>query len=167
MIEAQTRVSVEQYLSPAYPPDRDYVDGEAPQRNLDEIDHGSTQAAVAFFVRTEGLEHLRDNGNACPSKAFPLSAPEIAVVRGAASGSILTEPPFVSIKILLPEDRGSRVRARIKDFLEMGVPYIGGLDPQEKTALLETSAEGLREVKDGNLRTRKPTFEVAPGEFFS
>ena len=113
------------------------------------------------------MEHLRDNGNVCSSKAFPLSVPKIAVVRGAASGSILTEPPFVRIEILSPEDRGSRVRARIKDFLEMGVPYIGGLDPQKTTARLETPAEGLGEAKDGNLRTRKPTFEVAPGEFFS
>jgi hypothetical protein len=49
----------------------------------------------------------------------------------------------------------------------MGVPYIWVLDSQNKTAFIETLREGLREVKDGVLRTQNPAFEVSLSEFFA
>jgi Uma2 family endonuclease len=80
--------------------------------------------------------------------------PDVCVVLGDTSEQILTVPPFLCIEILSPDDRWSRVQARINDFLEMGVPYVWVLDYQNKTAFIETPAEGLREVKDGILRTQ-------------
>ena len=76
-------------------------------------------------------------------------------------------PPFICIEILSPEDRWSRVEARINDFLAMGVPFVWVLDYQNRQAFIATPADGLREVKDGILRTQNPTFEVSLSEFFS
>jgi Uma2 family endonuclease len=49
---------------------------------------------------------------------------------------------------------------RIQDCLQMGVPYVWLLDPFTKQAYVATAAEGLREVKDGVLRTENPTIEM-------
>ena len=40
-----TLISVAEYLTTAYSPDRDYVDGEVVERNLGELDHSSIQMA--------------------------------------------------------------------------------------------------------------------------
>src|SRR5277367_1373072 len=46
---ATTAVSIEEYLSTAYEPDMDYVDGELEERNVGEYDHQRTQATILFW----------------------------------------------------------------------------------------------------------------------
>jgi Uma2 family endonuclease len=60
----------------------------------------------------------------------------------------------------------SRVKKRIQDFLDMGVPYVWLLDPETKQAYTATAADGLCEVKTGVLRTENPVFEVPLAEIF-
>jgi hypothetical protein len=60
----------------------------------------------------------------------------------------------------------SRVKKRIQDFLDMGVPYVWLLDPETKQAYAATAADGLCEVKSGVLRTENPVFEVPLAEIF-
>jgi Uma2 family endonuclease len=169
MAEAQALVSVEEYLSTVYKPDCDYVDGEILERNMGERDHSWVQGILIgyFYIRRKdwGITILPEQR--VQEKPRRFRVPDICIVLGDTDEQILTKPPFLCIEILSPEDRWSRVQARIKDFIEMGVPYIWILDPQEKTAFIETPAEGLREVKDGMLRTQNPAFEVPLREFFS
>ena len=61
----------------------------------------------------------------------------------------------------------SRVRQRIADYIEMGVPYVWVLDPETRQAYTATPAEGLREVKIGILKTENPTLEVPLSELFA
>jgi Uma2 family endonuclease len=77
-----------------------------------------------------------------------------------------THPPFICIEILSPEDRMSRVQLRINDYLAMGVPYVWVLDPETKQAFAATAAEGLKEVKNGILRTENPAIELPLAESF-
>jgi Uma2 family endonuclease len=169
MPDAQTLVSVEEYLSTVYQPDCDYVDGEVLERNMAEGDHAWLQTAVGYHLfgrRKEwNITVLTEMRVQVTPTRFRI--PDLCVVLGQEYEQILTKPPFLCIEILSPEDRWSRVQDRIKDFLQMGVPYIWVLDPQNKTAFIETPAEGLREVKDGILRTENPRFEVPLTEFFT
>ncbi len=92
--------------------------------------------------------------------------PDVCVVLGSTDEQILTKPPFICVEVLSPEDRMSRVKKRLQDFLDMGVPYVWILDPQTKSAYTMTAVDGLCEVKGGILRTENPAFEVPLADLF-
>lgn len=46
-----SKVSVADYPSQIYHPDRDYLEGTLMERNVGEIDHSDAQGSVLFFVR--------------------------------------------------------------------------------------------------------------------
>jgi Uma2 family endonuclease len=93
--------------------------------------------------------------------------PDICVTLGFPNEQILTKPPFLCIEILSPEDRMKRVKERVTDYLEMGVPYVWVLDPKTKRTYVATAAESLHEVKTSVLRTENPVLEVPLNEIFN
>ncbi len=159
-------ISVEEYLASSYDPDCDYVDGHIEERNLGERVHGRLQLRVAIILNgqaPEGTEVLPEVRVQVKPSRFRV--PDICVAE-ESDEPILTKPPLLCIEVLSPEDRMSRIEARIQDYLEMGVPYVWVLDPQTKQAYVATAADGLREVKTGVLVTANPTFEVPLSEIF-
>jgi len=169
MSATRALISVEQYLRTSYRPDRDYVDGEVVERNLGELDHGWTQTAVAayFFVRRKRWKITVVTELRVQVKPTRFRIPDICVVLCKTDEQILTKPPFLCIEILSPEDRMMRVKERVADYLEMGVPYIWVLDPKTKRAYVVTPDEGWREVKTKVLRTENPALMVPLSEVFS
>jgi len=169
MPATKTLVSVEEYLRTVYQPDCDYVDGEVLQRNMAEVDHSSLQGEIIgyFYLRRKEWNVTILPEVLVQVKPARYRIPDIGIVLGKTEEQILTKPPYLCIEILSPEDRWSRVKERIDDFVAMGVAYIWVLDPQTKEAFIVTPAKGLREVKDGVLRTQNPAFEVPLNEFFS
>jgi Uma2 family endonuclease len=167
-METRTLISVQEYLSTAYSPDCDYVDGEVQERNLGEWDHSSAQTLLAaYFVARRkqwGIKVVTEQRVQVSPTRYRI--PDVCVVLGGPDGQILRKPPFLCIEVLSPDDRMSRMRDRVEDYLTMGVPHVWVLDPGAKAAYQITSAEGWREVKDGVLRTQSPTFEVPLGEIF-
>jgi Uma2 family endonuclease len=168
MSTTRTLISVEEYLASSYEPDCDYVDGHIEERNLGEWNHSTLQARIASYFLTR---YERDGIQVATElrvqvKATRFRIPDVCVLLGNPGERILTKPPFLCIEILSPEDRMSRIEERINDYLAMGVPYVWVLDPQTKQAYRATLAEGLREVKDGVLRTESPVLEVPLGEIF-
>ena len=166
---ARTSISVEEYLATSYRPDCDYVDGEVVERNLGEWDHGRLQAILAAYLilREKGWGVKVATETRLRVKPTRLRIPDICVIVGNTAERVLTKPPFICIEILSPEDRMSRVEERVKDYLEMGVPYVWVLDPRSKQTYAATAAEGLRKVKGGVLRTENPVLEVPLAEIFS
>ena len=169
MSATKALVSVEEYLHTVYKPDCDYVDGEVLERNMAEGDHSHMHADVIGYFHARRKQW---NITILPEMRVQIMPtrfriPDVCIVLGNEYEQILTKPPFLCIEILSPEDRWSRVKDRIDDFLAMGVPYVWVLDPQTKEAFIVTPDEGLREVKDGVLRTQNPAFEVSLSEFFS
>ena len=73
---------------------------------------------------------------------------------------------MVCIEILSPDDRMSRMLERVHDYLTFGVSRVWVLDPHTKRAYDNTSA-GMREVKDGVLRTDDLQITVPLAEIFS
>ena len=90
--------------------------------------------------------------------------PDVCVVAGPEPPEqIFRTPPFICIEILSPEDRLSKMRERLDDYLRFGVPYIWLLDPRTQTAQRYTEA-GLLEIKE--LRTENPEIIVPLAELF-
>jgi Uma2 family endonuclease len=169
MSTTRALISVEEYLASVYKPDCDFVDGEVLERNLGERDHAHLQIALGAYLYTRRKEWnitpLTEMRVQVTSTRFRIA--DICVVLGDTPEQILTKPPFLCIEILSSEDRWVRVEARINDFLAMGVPFVWVIDPQTRQAYISTPADGLREVKDGILRTENPSFSVPLNELFS
>ena len=92
--------------------------------------------------------------------------PDVCVYKEPAPRDrIFSTPPFIAIEILSPEDRMSRVRKKIDEFLAFGVPYVWVIDPETRRADVYT-ASGFYEAKDGVLRTEDPAIEVPLADLF-
>ncbi len=165
---ARTLVSVEEYLHTVYEPDCDYVDGLLVERNVGEKDHAMLQQEILFYLRER-----RKLWNILPIQELRVQVsptryrvPDICVVLGPEPDEqILTQPPFLCIEVLSPEDRMSRMQQKIADYLKFGVSYVWVVDPQTRQAWIYT-AGAMREVQDGMLRTEKPELVVPLADVF-
>lgn len=163
-----TLVSVEEYLHTAYDPDCDYVDGVVLERNVGEKDHSKVQRDVLLYLHERrklwNIFAIQEQRIQVSQTRFRI--PDVCVLVGPEPDEqIFTHPPFLCIEILLPEDRMSRMQVKIDDYLRFGVPYVWIIDPQTRKAWIYT-AEIIREVRDGILRTEKPEIAVPLSEIF-
>jgi Uma2 family endonuclease len=161
-------VSVAEYLSSSYRPDRDYVDGVILERNLGEYDHGRLQLLLATYLvlreqewRIRAVTEVRVQVS--PTR---FRIPDVLVMRAEAPvEQIVTTAPFICIEILSEEDRMERMQDRIDDYLTMGVPHVWVINPRSRRAFVYTT-EGSHEAKDGILRTENPELVVPLAEVF-
>ena len=134
-----TLIPITEYLSTVYRPDCDYVDGEVQERNLGEFDHGNLQTTVvAMLYAMRRNWHIRAvtelRVQVGPTR---FRIPDVCVLStDAPKEQIVRHPPLLCIEILSPEDRMSRVRERIADFIRMGVREVWVFDPGTRTAMV-------------------------------
>ena len=77
--------------------------------------------------------------------------PDVCVTVGKPEGTIITEPPFLCIEIVSPDDSLTEYREKIREYRAMGVPYIWIVDPIELDGEVYTG-EGSTAVPDGVFR---------------
>jgi Uma2 family endonuclease len=153
MATAPTLLSMEQYLHTSYHPDADYVDGEIVERNLGEYEHGTTQLWIgAIFVQMrkewrvkpvaeQRIRVSNDRVRIC----------DIAVLRAEVSYEpVALTPPLICVEILSPQDRLSRAKVVLGDYLAMGVENIWLIDPLRRAAFTFDAA-GLHEADPARL----------------
>jgi Uma2 family endonuclease len=163
----QALVSVAEYLKSAYSPDCDYVDGVVEERPLGERDHAWIQGRlIAFFLSRFGQTGIA----ALPEWRFQTSPtrfriPDVVVVRGKPEEQILTTPPLLCIEILSPDDRISKVNARIKEYLDFGVPAVWMVDPMEKRIWVYHS-NGMNEETGSSIKVEGTDLEIPRSEIF-
>jgi Uma2 family endonuclease len=161
-----TLVSVEEYLTTDYSPDCDYVDGVLEDRNAGQRKHGLVQKrTLLFFARLEeqlGIFALQEQRvRIGPTR---VRVPDVCVMLGGDPGEeTFTTAPFLCIEVVSPDDRMSRMQAKIGDYLGMGVSYVWVIDPYLRKAWAHTSA-GTVEARDGVLRTKDPDIEMPLSE---
>ena len=162
-------ISVKRYLTTAYSPDCDYVDGAVKERNVGEKEHSKVQRRLSTYLDNRssqlGIQVFPEQRVQVEAARFRV--PDLCVVAGAEPDEqIFTHPPFLCIEILSKDDRMSEMQERIDDYLVFGVPYVWLLNPKTKRAQVYT-AEGMREAKQGVLRTENPEIVVPLAEIFS
>jgi len=151
---ATTQISLETYLTTSYEPDVDYVDGVLEDRNVGEYDHNAVQMAILFWFHQRGKEWRIRSIQEQRTKvaATKVRIPDVCVFsRDVPIEQVFTRPQLIAIEVLSPEDRHSRVDARLNNFREFGVPNIWVVDPATRTGW---------DCSDGNW-VRKERFEVA------
>jgi Uma2 family endonuclease len=166
-MERSTLVSVEEYLTTSYRPDRDYLDGRLLERNAGEWDHSKLQMIVSAYLynrRQElGIHVVPEQRVQVARTRFRV--PDVCVVSGTEpTEQILTSPPFLCVEILSKDDRMSEMQERIDDYLSFGVRYVWLIDPRTKRAHVHTS-QGSHEVRDA-LRTEDPRITIPLEELF-
>ena len=159
-------VSLGEYLTTSYRPDCEYLEGELLERNVGEWDHSRLQMLLSnyLFSREKQFGILVVVEQRVQVKAKRFRIPDITVLTGSRpSGGIITEPPFLCIEILSPDDRMQQMQERIDDYLAFGVRYVWLIHPHTRRAFVYTSGE-VTEVKDGVLCTEEPEICVRLSE---
>lgn len=132
---ATTAVGIEEYLASSYEPDMDFVDGVLEDRNVGEFDHGDLQGQVIYLLKQAGFRftvpelRLRVSATRC-------RVPDVCVYLEKPTQAVPAAPPALTVEVLSPDDRMSRVMARLKDYIAMGCPCVWLLDPQLKEAYI-------------------------------
>ncbi len=163
---AGTLIPLDEYLSEVYDPDREYIDGELIERNMGEFDHAGLQGIIYALLynqrRQHGIHVFPELRVQVAPRRFRI--PDITVTTSRGQGRILREPPFLCIEILSPEDRASRIEAKIDDYLSFGVQHIWIIDPADKKGWSYTQ-QGKREPAE-ILTTSNPDLTLSLQEVF-
>lgn len=130
-----SNVPVEVYLSTAYEPDAEYVNGLVEERPIGEWNHANWQAAVLEFFRS----HRHDwNIRAAAELRVQVSAgnycvPDVTVTdRSLPIEQVITHPPVAVFEVLSPEDTLARMMTKLAEYECMGIETIVILDPNGK-----------------------------------
>lgn len=149
-----TLVSLEEYLSTCYEPDREYVDGELVERCVGKFEHSRLQTLIATYFCIKEMEHKIwafteqriQIVNTAHERRYRI--PDVCVVRTPyEQESILTQPPYLVIEILSPDDRASDTLTKTSDYSRFGIPHIWIVDPEERK-LFHANSRGIREQAD-------------------
>jgi len=168
-IPQSVRISVEEYLATSYRPDCDYVDGEIEERNLGEKEHSILQQALVFLFRL--------NRDTWSVEVFPelrvqvsptrYRVPDITVVpTGVSWERILRKAALLFVEILSPEDRLSKVRERVDDYLSLGTEHVWIVDPELRKGYV-CSRRGFQEPEGGVLEIPGTPIRVVLSELFA
>ncbi|AXC11471.1 protein of unknown function DUF820 [Acidisarcina polymorpha] len=151
---ATTAVSIEEYLSTAYEPDMDYVDGQLEERNVGEYEHNIAQWAVLNWFRQHDKEWRTRSVQEQRTRLTPsrVRIPDVSVFpRELPVERVFTQPQLIAIEVLSPEDRHSRMDKKIRNYIDFGVRHVWVVDPATRTGW---------DCSDGNW-LRKERFELA------
>ena len=162
------QVSEQEYLTTSYEPDCEYDDGVLLERNVGEQPHSLLQVFFTAFLyerrKQLGIRVLTEQRIRIAPRKYRI--PDVTVHREPAPRDPVPDrPPFLVVEILSIEDRMSRVRKKIDEYLAFGVAYVWVVDPEERRADIYTGS-GFYEVKDGVLRSHNPIIEVPLAELF-
>ena len=151
---AHTLVSVAEYLSTSYSPDREYRDGVLVERNVGSYKHSLLQTRLGSYFnnrrkqwRIEVLIELRIRVR---EDWYPI--PDVCIYAlPAPQEEVPSRPPLLWIEILSPDDRMSEVWRKADELLANGVPYVWIIDPETLDSELRTPS-GIKDVPDKTLR---------------
>ncbi len=162
-------VPVEEYLGTSYRPDCDFVDGVVEERNLGEYEHGRIQSKLDRLL---GNREEEWGINVVVETRLQISrmryrVPDVMVLRrGQKVSRIVMEAPLLCIEVLSPADTWAKMRARLNDYLAMGVEHVWCFEPESREVRRYT-AEGFEVVREAELTVAGTQIRVSVGEVFS
>jgi Uma2 family endonuclease len=161
----QALVSVDEYLSTSYHPDRDYVEGRLEKRNAGEKEHGKLQFRITVLLKRQRklVPFIQTRLRVAAAR---YRVPDICAYDREPDESIFTQPPLLCVEILSPEDRMSRTMEVVEDYLSMGVPTVWVLDPLQKKAYVADATAGFREISS-QIATSDQRVSLTLDEIFS
>jgi Uma2 family endonuclease len=156
-----TLISVEEYLRTSFPDgDREYVDGRLVERCMGEKKHARAQTLASAYLIQNYPHFCNAVELRVQVRRTRFRVPDVCLVAGPEPDEeILTQPPFLVIEVLSPDDRAGELQEKIEDYLAFGVKYVWVVNPYLKKGFIHTT-DGIREARDGILRTENPLLEL-------
>jgi len=168
-MSSATLVSVQEYLSTSYRPDRDFIDGELQERNLGELEHSLLQGAIFawFWIRREEWHVLPLPEQRVQVTPTRFRVPDITVLRADQPREpIITEPPLILIEVLSKDDTLRSMRERVDDYSNFGVQHVWIVDPATRRAYA-CSPTAFQEPEHGVLAVPNTPIRLALSELFA
>jgi len=131
-------IPIAEYLNTSYRPDCDYIDGEV-QRNWGEEEHSDLQThLIELLLAPENKAHIRANTELrVQVKPDFFRVPDVCVrPRNVRSERFVRQPPLLCIEVLSPSDTVQKLKERLRDYLEMGVPEVWVLDSEVRSVIV-------------------------------
>lgn len=133
-----TLISLDDYLSTTYEPDREFVDGVLVRRNVGTQLHGMLQTIVAVFLAQYRKSHqirvfteTRLRVDASGSHRIP----DVMVLEiPYKKGKVVTDVPAIVVEIKSPYDTFDDIVGKGFEYEKLGVGNILVLDPDHKRA---------------------------------
>ena len=166
--EIQT-ATVEEYLRTPYKPDCDFLDGVIEERNVGEFDHGRVQTILAaiFMANETAWEIVVVVECRLQVAARRFRVPDVMVIPASQKvDRIVREAPLLCIEVLSPEDTWAKMRARLNDYLAMGVEHVWCFDPEAREARRYT-ADGFSVVSEASLKIPGTPIVLTIADVFS
>jgi Uma2 family endonuclease len=168
-LAANPLVSVEEYLRTSYRPDCDYVEGVVEERHVGEYEHSQIQSRllkwIAKYEEEWGVDSVVELRLQVAEQRYRV--PDVMILsRLQRVDHIVREAPLVCIEVLSPEDSWTRMRARLNDYLAMGVKHVWCFDPESREVRRYT-ASGFEIVKEPILEVTDTPIRLVLSEIFS
>ena len=144
-------VSVEEYLKTEYEPRCEYLDGVLQPKAMSDLTHGGVQALLAAFLLSQKKKYGLIVASELHSRVTPTRyrIPDVCVLtRRPQDGKYAdaATPPLFTIEIASQGEPWTELRGKLADHLAMGVSTVIIADPYNKTVMVATQAELLREI---------------------
>jgi Uma2 family endonuclease len=165
----QTLLSRRKYLTTAFRPDREYIDGRLIERNVAEHEHAVIQAQLAACLRASCDEGRVDvaQEHRLEVSLSRYRVPDLCLMPKPLAGEpVFTQPPVLCIEVLSKDDRMTDMQERIEDYLEFGVASIWLVDPRRRAVSVYTR-EGSRDAKQGVVRAADTNLELPLRDIFA
>ena len=136
---------VETYLSSAWEPDREYVDGALVDRHSGERKHSRLQALLIQLLMTQEAEH---NILVYPEQRIYVRSqryrvPDVVVMPADHKvEDVFTEPPLLVIEVVSRDDEWGAILDKSEDYFRLGVPNIVFADPNRQR-VFQVDGRGL------------------------
>ena len=169
MTTAPALLSIEEYLRTSYKPDVHFVDGEIEERNVGKYDHGKIQGWIFQIFNLAAKEWATDVvvEQRILVRADKVRVSDIAILRSdAPREEVTTFPPLICVEVLSPDDRLSRAKLVLGDYLAMGVQNIWLIDPLRRAAFTFDAA-GLHEADPTSLKVPNTPIHLDLTEAFA
>ena len=124
--------------------------------------HSETQTLLTILLgpkaKSQGFKvRVEQRVQLSPSK---VRIPDVCVIGSDDTDEVVQSPPALWVEILSPEDRWSRVQAKIDDCLGFGLAALWIIDPYSRQAWSATQTQAMAEVLDGRLRAKSPELDI-------
>jgi Uma2 family endonuclease len=163
-------VTADQYLHTSFEHDAEFVEGRIVERPVPTWEHASMQG---FLIR-ELWAIGRDLGLfAVPEQRVKVSAehfrvPDVCVLTEKPGGEpgrrIVTQPPYLCVEILSPEDTAIETMAKVREYLNFGVSWVWVIDPVSLSGQVHSRA-GLANIEDHIFSTDRFRVDVSRVEY--
>ena len=161
-------ISLSEYLRTVYEADCDYVDGEVQERNCGTLEHSSLLGRFIELLATAEIEtHLRANlilrVQVSPTR---IRVADVCLLRVPVQREqIIRTPPLLCIEILSPEDRMSRMREKVRDYLDLGVVEVWVVDAEARSIMICAGATTIEQTS-GDLKVPETPVVLALADIF-